>query len=199
MNARAFASPPRTQANYRDYGPEHARRLNFIRRARDLGFSMTRIRELLELADDRSRACHAVDTLARAHLGEVNRKIADLEALRRELRRMLENCEQGTVGTCLVIEALAEGLKRERDMDLSLAALAEIAGCFAFWAWFRMDRSAWWLLPEYWRSCCSPISLLALRRMLQGEPSPPMAASISPRRLAGSGSSKIHSRIAGIC
>ena len=104
-----LASPPRTQANYRDYGPEHARRLNFIRRARDLGFSMTRIRELLELADDRSRSCHAVDTLARAHLGEVNRKIADLEALRRELRRMLENCEQGTVGTCLIIEALADG------------------------------------------------------------------------------------------
>ncbi len=64
-----LASPPRTQANYRDYGPEHARRLNFIRRARDLGFSMTRIRDLLELADDRSRACHAVDTLARAHPG----------------------------------------------------------------------------------------------------------------------------------
>ena len=70
---------------------------------------MTRIRDLLELADDRSRSCHAVDTLARAHLCEVDRKIADLEALRRELRRMLENCEQGTVGTCLIIEALADG------------------------------------------------------------------------------------------
>lgn len=103
-----LASPPRTQANYRDYGPEEARRLHFIRRARDLGFSMTRIRDLLELADDRSRSCDAVDTLARTHLSEVERKIADLEALRNELRRMLENCEQGTVGTCQIIEALAK-------------------------------------------------------------------------------------------
>ena len=54
-----LASPPRTQANYRDYGPEHARRLNFIRRARDLGFSMTRIRELLELADGLPCGRHA--------------------------------------------------------------------------------------------------------------------------------------------
>ncbi len=104
-----LASPPRTQANYRDYGPEHARRLNFIRRARDLGFSMTRIRDLLELADDRSRACHAVDTLARAHLCEVNRKIADLEAPRRELRRLLENCEQGALGPSRCLETPADG------------------------------------------------------------------------------------------
>jgi len=103
-----LASPPRTQANYRDYGLEEVRKLHFIRRARGLGFSMTRIRDLLDLADDRSRSCEAIDTLARAHLSEVDRKIADLEALRKELRRMLENCARGTVGTCLVLEALAE-------------------------------------------------------------------------------------------
>ena len=73
--------------------------------SQDLPWDNPRFRNWVAVA----RACHAVDTLARAHLGEVNRKIADLEALRRELRRMLENCEQGTVGTCLVIEALAEG------------------------------------------------------------------------------------------
>lgn len=103
-----LAAPPRTEANYRDYGPAEAARLNFIRRARDLGFSMARIRELLGMADDRSRACAAVDALTRKHLSEVEQKISDLESLRKELGRMLDNCEQGTVDDCLIIEALAK-------------------------------------------------------------------------------------------
>jgi Cu(I)-responsive transcriptional regulator len=100
--------PARTQANYRDYGPDEVARLQFIRRARNLGFPMARVRELLDLADDKSRSCAAVDALTRAHLSEVERKISGLKALRKELRRMLESCEQGTVGTCLIIEALAK-------------------------------------------------------------------------------------------
>ena len=114
-----LASPPRTQANYRDYGPEHARRLNFIRRARDLGFSMTRIRELLELADDRSRACHAVDTLARAHLGEVNRKIADLEASEGNCAGCWKTASKERSAPVWSLKRSPRGLKRERDMDLS--------------------------------------------------------------------------------
>ena len=88
-----LASPPRTQANYRDYSPKDARRLNFIRRARDLGFSMTRIRDLLELADDRSRSCHAVDTLARAHLGEVGAAV-DPRALELDVKHQQEGEQQ---------------------------------------------------------------------------------------------------------
>lgn len=102
-----LAAPPRTVANYRDYGPDEVSRLRFIRRSRELGFSMARIRELLDLSDDRSRSCAAVDALARTHLGEVERKIANLEALRMELGRMIATCEQGTVGDCLIIDALA--------------------------------------------------------------------------------------------
>jgi len=102
-----LAAPPRTRANYRDYGPAEEARLNFIRRARDLGFSMARIRELLDLSDDADRSCAGIDALARSHLGEVERKIASVEALRTELGRMIAACEQDTVGDCRIIDALA--------------------------------------------------------------------------------------------
>src|SRR4051794_4141606 len=78
-------SPPRTAGNYRDYSGEHVSRLTFTRRARDLGFSIEQIRALLNLADDEGRSCEAVDAIAREHLADVKRKLADLSALRREL------------------------------------------------------------------------------------------------------------------
>jgi DNA-binding transcriptional MerR regulator len=78
-------APSRTPGNYRTYGSPHLERLSFIRRARELGFSIPQVRELLGLADDRDRPCAAVDAIARQHLAAVERKIADLEALRREL------------------------------------------------------------------------------------------------------------------
>ncbi|NCP23865.1 MAG: helix-turn-helix domain-containing protein [Erythrobacter sp.] len=103
-----LAAPPRTQANYRDYGPNETSRLHFIRRARNLGFSMAQVRELLDLAGDKSQSCAEVDVLTRTHLFEVDRKIAELKSLRTELSRMLENCEQGAIGDCLIVEALAQ-------------------------------------------------------------------------------------------
>lgn len=102
-----LVAPPRTRANYRDYGPVEEARLNFVRRARDLGFSMADIRELLDLSDDDSRSCRAVDTLARLHLGKVERKITILQALRDEMTRMIASCEQGAVSECGIIDALA--------------------------------------------------------------------------------------------
>lgn len=99
--------PARTAANYRAYGGEHLARLSFIRRARDLGFTLKAVRELLTLADDRSQSCEAVDALAQTHLNEVNRKINDLTALRTELDRVLGACRHGTVGECKIVETLA--------------------------------------------------------------------------------------------
>jgi DNA-binding transcriptional MerR regulator len=63
----------------------HVGRLSFIRRAHDLGFSIEQIRNLLDLSDQRDRPCEAVDLIAREHLAEVDRKLADLKTLRREL------------------------------------------------------------------------------------------------------------------
>src|SRR5262249_51257449 len=74
-------SPARTGGNYRAYTRRHLERLSFIRRGRDLGFSLDEVRELLRLSDDRDRSCAEVDRIARAHLTEVERKLADLAAL----------------------------------------------------------------------------------------------------------------------
>ena len=102
-----LAEPARTAGNYRAYGPEHLNRLSFIRRSRDLGFSLDQVRALLDLSDDRDRSCEAVDAVAKAHLAEVDRKIADLRALRRELASMIDRCRCGTVAECRIIEALS--------------------------------------------------------------------------------------------
>lgn len=98
--------PARTAANYRAYGNEHLARLSFIRRARDLGFTLEAVRELLNLSDNQSQACDAVDGIARSHLTEINRKIADLTALRNELDRVIGSCRHGTVANCKIIETL---------------------------------------------------------------------------------------------
>jgi len=100
-------APARAAGNYRAYGPAHLKRLSFVRRARDLGFTLDQVRELLRLADERDRPCDAVDRVAREHLEEVERKIADLEALRRELQDLIGQCRHGTVNECRIIEALS--------------------------------------------------------------------------------------------
>lgn len=99
--------PARTGGNYRAYAQPHLDRLSFIRRGRDLGFSLDEVRELLRLSDDRERPCAEVDHIARAHLAEVERKLADLAALRVELRQVIDQCQRGTVAQCRIIEALA--------------------------------------------------------------------------------------------
>lgn len=102
-----LGTPARTAGNYRAYGAEHLNRLSFIRRSRDLGFSLDQVRALLDLSDDRSRSCDSIDAIAKEHLAEVDRKIADLRALRHELASMIDQCRCGTVADCRIIEALS--------------------------------------------------------------------------------------------
>lgn len=99
--------PSRTGSNYRAYGDPDVARLSFICRARNLGFTLDQVRQLLALSDDRTQDCAAVDRLASEHLGEVERKLADLNALRRELRAVISACSGGTIGDCKIIDALA--------------------------------------------------------------------------------------------
>ena len=100
-------APARTSGNYRVYGAAHLGRFSFIRRARDLGFSLDQIRTLLDIAGQHDRSCKAVDMIAREHLDEVDRKIADLQALRWELDALIGQCRHGRVAECRIIEALA--------------------------------------------------------------------------------------------
>ncbi len=102
-------APARTEGNYRSYDRAHLNRLSFIRRARDLGFSLDQIRALLALSDDRNRPCAAVDAIANQHRAEVERKIRDLTALKLELDRMIDQCGCGVVADCRIIESLSPG------------------------------------------------------------------------------------------
>jgi len=99
--------PDRTSGNYRAYGEAALARLSFIRRARDLGFSLDQVRALLQLASDEAGDCAEVDVLAQHHLNEIDRKIADLTALRGELSGLLTSCKGGTISRCRIIETLA--------------------------------------------------------------------------------------------
>ena len=100
-------APARTRGNFRAYSANQLGRLSFIRRARDLGFTLDQVRELLSLSDQKRRSCKAVDAISRQHLLDVNRKIEDLTSLRDELSSLIEQCRCGTIADCRIIEALA--------------------------------------------------------------------------------------------
>jgi DNA-binding transcriptional MerR regulator len=100
-------APSRSPANYRIYGQSHLDRLSFIRRSRDLGFTLDQVRALLRFADDDTAPCVEVDAIARAHVADIDRKLADLRALRLELTRRLDTCSKSTIGACRIIAALS--------------------------------------------------------------------------------------------
>jgi DNA-binding transcriptional MerR regulator len=100
--------PRRSAGNTRLYGASHLARLGFIQHCRELGFPQAAIRELLELSDHPDQSCEAVTDIARAHLTDINRRIARLIALRSELEGMIENCSGGRVEQCRIVEALAD-------------------------------------------------------------------------------------------
>ncbi len=99
--------PTRTAGNYRSFGLDHLSRLGFIRRARDLGFSLDEVRDLIRLSDDRSRPCGEIDAIAQRHLDDVEQKIVDLDQLRKELKSLIKQCHRGKVADCRILDALA--------------------------------------------------------------------------------------------
>lgn len=103
-----LAPPARTEGGHRVYGKPHLDRLGFIRHARELGFGMEDIRELLRLADAAPDApCEGADTIARRHLASVRARLARLRSLEAELERMT-CCPHDQVAKCRVIEVLAD-------------------------------------------------------------------------------------------
>lgn len=105
--AGLIAPPARTEGNYRSYRPDDVALLRFVRRTRDLGFTLEQVRALLSLSGQRDRDCGSVDVIATEHLAEVDRKIADLTALRRELAEAVASCAGGTVAECRILEAFS--------------------------------------------------------------------------------------------
>ncbi|MCB1384086.1 MAG: helix-turn-helix domain-containing protein [Notoacmeibacter sp.] len=99
--------PGRTQGNQRRYGAAERDRLAFIRHARDLGFSIESIRDLVALSGNPGAPCTDADRIAGAQLDDVRARIARLQALERELARIAA-CNGEHAGTCRVLQALSD-------------------------------------------------------------------------------------------
>ncbi|MER9506782.1 helix-turn-helix domain-containing protein [Mesorhizobium sp. M0579] len=98
--------PPRTQSGYRNYDATHERRLRFVLRARELGFSLDEIRALLRLVDERDQPCADARVVAATHLEDVRAKIADLKRMEQVLKEVVKQCGDGTLPACPLIETL---------------------------------------------------------------------------------------------
>jgi MerR family mercuric resistance operon transcriptional regulator len=100
-------APPRSAGGHRDYAPEHLKRLTFIRRSRELGFTLEAVRRLLSLVDGSDWTCAEVRAMTLEHLAYVRRKIADLQKLVKVLEDMAAQCDGGLVPECPVVDALS--------------------------------------------------------------------------------------------
>lgn len=111
-----LAAPKRAANGRRVYSDADVRRLAFIRHARALGFELDDVRSLLKLADHPDRSCADADRIARQHLGDIEARLVQLRALKRELTRVLQSCAGGRLAECKVIETLSDrGLREGGD------------------------------------------------------------------------------------
>ncbi len=95
--------------NYRDYSIQDVQILRFIHRARELGFSVKAVGDLIALWRDRKRASHDVKALALRHIGEIERKIEELRAMRVTLQELTERCHGDARPECPILADLAGG------------------------------------------------------------------------------------------
>ena len=99
--------PPRTEAGYRQFPPETAYRLRFIRRSQELGFSLDEITELLRLEDGTDR--NSIRRIASDRLGQIERKLADLMRMQKALKHLVAQCEHTRADLpCPIIATLAQ-------------------------------------------------------------------------------------------
>lgn len=107
--------PARTASGHRAYEVGHVRRLAFIRRARELGFSIQDIRALLALADPSRASCAEVREIARTHLDEVRAKLADLAKLEHFLAETVSQCSGEAAPSCPVLDILGAQQQAPND------------------------------------------------------------------------------------
>ncbi|MHA1571079.1 MAG: MerR family DNA-binding protein, partial [Alphaproteobacteria bacterium] len=98
--------PDRTPGGHRLYKIDDQRRLRFILRGRELGFTIEELRSLLSLVDSKSYTCGEIHHLTIVHLGSVQRKIADLKRLERTLSEISDACSGSAIPECPIIDAL---------------------------------------------------------------------------------------------
>ena len=112
----------RSAGNQRLYDRKSMDRLTFIRHARELGFPLDAIRDLLSLSDRPDQSCAAADAIAKAQLAAVEARIARLTALKGELERMVAQCAGGSIADCKVIEVLGDHAQCHGDHGMAQAA-----------------------------------------------------------------------------
>jgi MerR family transcriptional regulator, copper efflux regulator len=101
-----IAPAGRTSANYRVYDADSVNRLRFVRRSRSLGFSLEETERLLKLWDDKARASAEVKALALTHVEELERKIAEMQAMRDTLAHLAERCHGDDRPNCPILADL---------------------------------------------------------------------------------------------
>ncbi|MEQ5773991.1 Cu(I)-responsive transcriptional regulator [Thalassospira sp. NFXS8] len=99
--------PGRLANGYRDYSDQDLHKLRFLQRSRGLGFSIEDCRTLLSLYEDHNRASADVRQIAKAHLDDIDRKIAELKSLQTTLRHLVHQCHGDDRPDCPIIEDLA--------------------------------------------------------------------------------------------
>ncbi len=105
-NCGLLPAPPRSAGGHRLYSDNHKERLIFIRRCRELGFTLNETEGLLGLADTQEHTCEQARQVTVTHLTDVRRKIKDLRKMERTLRMMVEDCETNTSPHCPIIDSL---------------------------------------------------------------------------------------------
>ena len=103
---KMLPKPPRTASGRRSYGAMDVRILAFIRRARELGFSLNEIRALIRLGGPEKATCREVRAIAAHHLGDIRTKLGDLKKLERLLAKTVAQCSGTTAPHCPVLDIL---------------------------------------------------------------------------------------------
>jgi MerR family mercuric resistance operon transcriptional regulator len=98
--------PDRAANGYRVYGVDHLKSLSFIKRCRELGFTLKEIAALLALVDGGSYTCEEIRDQTITHLNDINNKIRDLKKMQRTLREMVSKCEGGLLPECPIVDTL---------------------------------------------------------------------------------------------
>lgn len=107
-----IAQPPKPVNGFRSYPPETVRRIRFIRRAKDIGFSLREIHELLGLYFGEQTRCQEVRERAEVKIADMESKIADLNRMKSALQALVDECGNGQ-GECPILESLADDLREE--------------------------------------------------------------------------------------
>ena len=102
-----LVAPDRAQNGYRDYGDADIHKLRFIQRSRSLGFSIEECRQLMALYNDRTRASRDVKAIAKAKLVDIDRKLDELQSMKRTLSDLVDKCQGTDRPDCPILDDIA--------------------------------------------------------------------------------------------